>query len=85
MFRRSIVTFDRVRIFTLCLEGLSSREVSRRLRMNQSDVFRTWGDAEIQELSMACVAQAAQKLLLQLMTATYGFQLGGTLKATPPC
>ena len=26
-----------------------------------------------------------QRLLLQLMTATYRFQLGGTLKATPPC
>ena len=53
--------------------------------MNQSDVVRTWGDTEIQELSRTCVAQAAQRLLLQLMTATCGFQLGGTLKATPPC
>ena len=34
---------------------------------------------------MTCVAQAAQRLPLQLMTANYGFQLGGTLKATPPC
>ena len=55
---------------TLCQEGLTSREVFRRLRMNQSDVIRTWGGTEIQELSMTCVAQAAQRLLLQLMTAT---------------
>ena len=68
-----------------CQEGLSSREVSRLLRMNQSDVVRTWGGTEIQELSMTCVAQAVQRLLLELMTATYGFQLEGTLKATPPC
>ena len=40
--------------------------------------------SEIQELSMACVAQTAQRLLLQLI-ATYGFQLRGTLKAMPPC
>ena len=85
MPRRSIATFDRVRIVTLCQEGLSSREVSRCLLINKSDVVRTWGGTEIQELSIRCVAQAAQRLLLQLMTATYGFQLGGTLKATPPC
>ena len=42
MPRRSIPTFARIRIVTLCQEGLSSREVSRRLRMNQSDVVRTW-------------------------------------------
>ena len=48
-------------------------------------LFGHGGGTEIQELSMTCVAQAAQKLLLQLMTATYGFQLGRTLKATPPC
>ena len=42
MPRRSIATFDRVRIVTLCQEGLSSREVSRHLRVNQSDVVRTW-------------------------------------------
>ena len=52
--------------------------------MNQSDVVRTWRGTEIQELSMTCVAQAAQRLLL-LTIATYGFQLGETLKATPPC
>ena len=85
MPRRSIATFDRIRIVTLCQEGLSSREVSRRLRMNQSDIVRTWGGTEIQEPPMTCVAQAAQRLLLQLMTATYEFNLGGTLKATPPC
>ena len=85
MPRRSILTFDHIRIVTLCQEGLSSREVSRRLRMNQSDVVRTWEDTEIQELSMTCVTQAAQRLLLQLLTVTYRFQLGGTLKATPPC
>ena len=85
MPRRSIATFDRVRIVTLCQEGLSSREVSRRLRMNQSNVVRTWGGTEIQKLSMTCIAHAAQRLLLQLMTTTYGFQLGGTLKAMPPC
>ena len=50
--------------------------------MNQNVVVRKWGGTEIHELSMACVAQAAQKLLLQLMTATYGFQLEATLKAT---
>ena len=85
MPRRSIATFDRVRIVTLCQVGLSSREVSRRLRENQSDVVRTWGGTEIQELSVTCVAQATQRPLLQLMTATNGFQHGGTLKATPPC
>lgn len=42
MPRRSIPQFDRVRIVTLCQEGLSTREVSRRLRVNQSDVVRTW-------------------------------------------
>ena len=36
--------FARIRVVTLCQEGLSSREVSRRLRVNQSDVARTWGD-----------------------------------------
>ena len=34
--------FVRIRIVTLCQEVLSSREVSRRLRVNQSDVVRTW-------------------------------------------
>ena len=47
-------------------------------------LFGHRGVTEIQELS-TFVAQAAQRILLQLMTATYGFQLGGTLKATPPC
>jgi hypothetical protein len=41
------------------------------------------GGTEIQKLSMTCLAQAAQGM--QWMTATYGFQLGGTLTATPPC
>ena len=85
MPRRSIPIFSRIRVVTLCQEGLSSREVSRRLRMNQSDVVRIWGCAEIEELSITCVAQAVQRLLLQLMTATCGFQLGGILKATPSC
>ena len=76
MPRTSIPTYARIRIVTLCQEGLSSREVSIRLRVYQSDVVRTWVGIEIQELSMACVAQDAQRLLLQLMTATYGFQLG---------
>ena len=84
MPRRSIPTFVRVRFVTLSQEGLSSREVSNRLRVNESDVVRTWGGTEIQELSMTCVAQAVQRQLLLLMTATYGFQLGGTLKAMPP-
>ena len=35
-----LATFDRVRIVALCQEGLSSREVSRRLRVNQSDIVR---------------------------------------------
>ena len=39
---RSIPTFAHIRNFTLCLEELSLREVSRRLRVNQSDVVRTW-------------------------------------------
>jgi len=43
------------------------------------------GSTEIQELSMTCLAQASQGLLLQQMTVTYRFQLGGTLTATPPC
>ena len=55
------------------------------IRMNQSDVVQTWRGTEIQELLMTCIAQAAQRLLLQLMTVTYGFQLRGTLKVTPPC
>ena len=42
MPRRSIPTFARIRIVSLCQEGLSSREVSRRLRVNQNDVVRTW-------------------------------------------
>ena len=33
--------FARNRIVTFCQEGLSSREVSRHLRVNQNDV-RTW-------------------------------------------
>ena len=85
MPRRPIPMFARIRIVTLCQEGLLSKEVSRRLRVNWIDVVRTWWGTEIQELLMTCVAQAAQRLLLQLMTAPYGFQLGGTLKAMPPC
>ena len=85
MPRRSIATFDSIRTVTLCQEGLSSREVSKRLRMNQSDVVRTWGGTEIQELSMTCVAQAAQKATTAVDDRSYGFQLGGTLKAMPPC
>ena len=55
-------------------------------QMSQSEPKRcSWYMEEGQELSMTCVARAAQRLLLQLMTATYGFQLGGTLKSTPPC
>ena len=42
MPRRSIPTFTHILIVTLCQEGLSSREVSRSLRVNQSDVARTW-------------------------------------------
>ena len=45
--RRSIATFDRVHILTFCQEGLSSREDSRRLRMNQSNVVWTRGGTEI--------------------------------------
>ena len=41
---RSIPTFVRLCIVTLSQEGLSSREVSRRLRVNQSNVVWTWGD-----------------------------------------
>ena len=48
-------------------------------------LFGHWGGTEIEELSMLFVTQAAQRLLLQLMTASYGFQLGGTLKVTAPC
>ena len=48
-------------------------------------LFIHGGGTEIHELSMTCIAQATQKLLLQLMTATYGFQLGWTMKAMPPC
>ena len=81
---RSIPTFACIHIVTLCQEGLSSREVSKRLRVNQS-VVQIWGDTEIQELSITWVAQAAQRLILQFMTATYGFQLGGILKAMPSC
>ena len=33
---------------------------------------------------MTCIDQAVQRQLLQMMTANYGFQIGGTLKATPP-
>jgi Transposase and inactivated derivatives len=42
MPRRSISQFDCVRIVTLCQEGLSTRDVSRHLGVNQSDVVRTW-------------------------------------------
>ena len=42
MPRRSIPMFTRICIVTLCQEGLSAREVSRRLRVNQNDVVRTW-------------------------------------------
>ena len=51
----------------------------------KATLFAHGRGTEIQELSMTCVPQAAQRLLLQLMTATYGFQLGVTLKAMPPC
>ena len=85
MPRRPIPMFVLIRIVMLSQEGLSLREVSRHLRVNQSNVVRTWGGTEIQELLMTCIAQATQGLLLQLMTATYGFQLRGTLKATSPC
>ena len=34
---------------------------------------------------MTCIAQAAQRQLLQFMTTTYGFQFGGTPRTTPPC
>ena len=34
--------FAHILIVMLCQEGLSSCEVSRRLRVNQSDVVRTW-------------------------------------------
>ena len=79
MLRRLIPTFAHIRIVMLCQKGLSSREVSRRLSVNHG------GGTEIQELSMICVAQATQRLLLQLMTATCGFQLGGIMKAMPQC
>ena len=42
MHRRSVPTFAHISIITLCQEGLSSREVSRRLKVNQSNVVRTW-------------------------------------------
>ena len=42
MHRKSIPTFSRILIVTLCQKGFSSREVPRRLRVNQSDVVRTW-------------------------------------------
>ena len=42
MRRRSIPQFDRVRIVTLCQEGLSTRDVSRRHGVKQSDVVRIW-------------------------------------------
>ena len=48
-------------------------------------LFGHGGGTEIQELSMTCVVQIAQRLLLQLITATYGFQLGVTMQTTPPC
>ena len=53
--------------------------------LNKAMLFGYGGGTEIQELSMTCLAQAAQGLLLQWMTANYGFQPGGTLTATPPC
>ena len=42
MPRRSIPTFACIRFVTLCQEELSSREVSRRLRVNESDIVQTW-------------------------------------------
>ena len=41
MPRRSIPAFSLFCIVTLCQEGFSSREVSRRLRVNQGDVVQT--------------------------------------------
>ena len=62
MSRRSIAAFDRVCIVTLCQEGLSSTEISRRLRMNQSDVVRTWGGTDTGTVKdIRRVAQAAQR------------------------
>lgn len=40
---RSIPKFDCIYIVTLCQEGLSSREVYRYHRVNQSDVVQTRG------------------------------------------
>ena len=80
-----IVTFDGVHIVTLCQEGLSSREVSRCLRVNQSDVVRTWGryrdtgtvdDISLSGRSMDTTAVDDRYL---------GFQFEGTMKATPSC
>ena len=51
----------------------------------KAKLFGHGGGTEIQELSMTCIAQAGQRMLLQLMTATSEFMLGGTLKAMPPC
>ena len=42
MPRRSITNFNRVMIVSLCHEGLSSRQVAKRLGLNQSDVVPTW-------------------------------------------
>ena len=66
-----------------CLPRLSHS--SRAIWRVSLRVVGHGGGTEIQELSMTCLAQAAQVLLLQWMTATYGFQLGGTLTAMPPC
>ena len=64
----------------LCQEGLSTRDVSRRLGVNQSDVARTW-----RRYRDTGTVDDMPRSGMQWMTATYGFQLGGTLTATPPC
>ena len=78
--------FARIRIATLCQEGLYQGEFPDVSEWTKAMLFRHGWGTEIQELSMTCITQATQRLLLlQLMTATYGFQFRGTLKATLPC
>ena len=83
MPRRSVPTFARICI--RCVRKGSHQgkflDVSEWIK---AMLFGHGRGTETQELSMTCVTQAVQRLLLQLMTATYGFQLGGTLEATPP-
>ena len=77
--------FAHIRIVTLCQEGISSREVSRRLRVNQRDVVRTWrryrDTGTVDDISLSGCSRATTAVDDRYL----GFQFEGTMKATPSC